>query len=75
MGFEPIGREAYVLADGQVVRADIYKAEILWFNRSRSVEVIALDNRQGLLGTQLLQACRLTIHFGKRTVNIREERK
>ena len=75
MGFERFGREAFVLADGQIVHADIYKAEILWFNRKRSIEVIALDNPQGLLGTQLLQACRLTIHFGKRTVNIRQERK
>jgi clan AA aspartic protease len=75
MGFERVGREAYVLADGQIVRADIHKAEIFWFNHRRPVEVIALDTPQGLLGTQLLQACRLTVHFGKRTVNIHQERK
>jgi clan AA aspartic protease len=74
MGFERVGREVYVLADGRIVHADIHKAEILWFNHRRSVEVIALDNPQGLLGTQLLQPCRLTVHFGKRTVNIYRER-
>lgn len=46
MGFELVGREAYVLANGQIVHADIYKADILWFDHRRSVEVIALDNRQ-----------------------------
>ena len=74
LGFERVGREAYVLADGQIVHADVHKAEILWFNRRRSVEVIALDNPQGLLGTQLLQACTLTVHFGKRKVSINQER-
>jgi len=73
MGFERIGREAYVLADSQIVHADIYKAEILWFNHSRSVEVIALDNPQGLLGTQLLQACTLTVHFRRRKVSIKQD--
>lgn len=53
MGFERIGREAYVLADGQIVHADIHKAEIIWFNHTRPIEVIALDNPRGLLGTQL----------------------
>ena len=70
LGFERIGREAYILADGQIVHADVYKAEILWFNRRRSVEVIALDNPQGLLGTQLLQDCMLTVNFRKRKVLI-----
>ena len=74
MGFERIGREAYVLADSQIVYADIYKAEILWFNYSRSVEVIALDNPQGLLGTQLLQACTLTVDFRRRRVSIKQTR-
>ncbi|MBF8254379.1 MAG: hypothetical protein HW373_1074, partial [Deltaproteobacteria bacterium] len=75
MGFERVGREAYVLADGQIVRADIHKAEILWFNHRRSVEVIALDNPRGLLGTQLLQGCRLTVQFGRRKVSINQERR
>jgi clan AA aspartic protease len=44
MGFERVGREAYVLADGQIVHADIHKAEIDWLSRRRPVEIIALDN-------------------------------
>ena len=72
LGFERVGREAYVLADGQIVRADIHKAEILWFNHRRSVEVIALDNPQGLLGTQLLKNCRLIVHFLRRKVFIHQ---
>lgn len=75
LGFERVGREAYVLADGQIVHADIYKAEIDWLNRSRPVEIIALDNPQGLLGTQLLRECQLTVHFAKRTVRISRARK
>ena len=74
MGFERVGREAYVLADSQIVHADIYKAEILWFNHSRSVEVIALDSPQGLLGTQLLQSCTLTVNFRQRDVSITQAR-
>lgn len=75
LGFERVGRETYTLANGEPVHADVHKAEILWFNLRRSVEVIALDNPQGLLGTQLLQTCRLTVHFAKRTVFIHQERK
>ena len=74
MGFERFGREPIVLADGRIVRADVYKAEIQWLNRRRSVEVISLDNPQGLLGTQLLQGCRLTVHFKRRKVYIAQER-
>jgi predicted aspartyl protease len=48
MGFERFGREPFVLADGRIVRADVYKGQIQWFNHRRSVEVIALDNPQGL---------------------------
>ena len=48
MGFERFGREPFVLADGRIVRADVYKGEIRWFNHRRSVEVIALDNPQTL---------------------------
>jgi clan AA aspartic protease len=74
MDFERIGREAYVLADSQIVHADIYKAEFLWFNHRRLVEVIALDNPQGLLGTQLLQACTSTVHFRRRKLSIKQDR-
>jgi clan AA aspartic protease len=75
MGFEHIGREAYILADGRIVHADIHRAEILWFNRKRSVEVIALENRQGLLGTQMLEGCRLIVQFRKRKLSIHQERR
>jgi clan AA aspartic protease len=74
IGFERIGREAFVLADGQIVHADVHKGEIQWFTHSRSVEVIALENPRGLLGTQLLQGCRLTVHFKRRKVYIAQER-
>lgn len=74
MGFERVGREPFVLADGRIVRADVYKGQIQWFNHNRSVEVIALDNPRGLLGTQLLQGCTLTVHFGRRKVYISQER-
>jgi clan AA aspartic protease len=74
LGFERVGRETYTLADGQPVHADVHKAEILWFNLRRSVEVIALNNPQGLLGTQLLQKCTLTVQFRKRKVSIIQER-
>ena len=75
MGFERIGREAFVLADGQIVRADIHKGEIIWFNRTRPFEVIALENPRGLLGTELLQECSLTIHFRRRKVAIKQDRR
>ena len=73
MGFEQVGREPFILADGQIVRAGVYKGQIQWFDHRRSIEVIALDNPQGLLGTQLLQGCTLTIHFRKRKVFIDQE--
>ena len=74
MGFEQVGREPFILADGQIVRADVYKGQIQWFDHRRSIEVIALDNPQGLLGTQLLQRCRLIVHFRRRKVYVYQER-
>ena len=74
LALERYGREPFVLADGRIVRADVYKGEVHWFNKRRSVEVIALDTPRGLLGTQLLQGCTLTVHFRKRRLGIVKER-
>lgn len=74
MAFKRYWREPFVLADGRIVRADVYKGQVQWVNRTRSVEVIALEAPQGLLGTQLLQGCRLTVQFRRRRVVIAQER-
>jgi clan AA aspartic protease len=55
LGFQQYGREPFVLADGRIVRANVYKGQVRWFNKRQPVEVIALDNPRGLLGTQILQ--------------------
>ena len=72
--FEQYSREPFVLADGRIVRADVYKGEIRWFNRRRVVEVIALEAPRGLIGTQLLRECMLAVRFRRRQVRIVRER-
>jgi len=58
---------------GRIVAIDVESGD--YFLGKTVLEAIPLNNRQGLLGTQLVQGCRLTIYFGKRTVNILHERK
>jgi len=74
LAFERLWRESFVLADGRIVRTDVYKGQIQWFDRIRSVEVVALENPRGLAGTALLQDCRLTVGFRRRRVVIAKER-
>jgi predicted aspartyl protease len=43
--------------------ADIAELEIEWLGQSRAVEVIISDGDDSLLGTELLDGCRLVVDY------------
>lgn len=51
-----------ILADGSDISFDIHEAEILWDGRPRIIDVSVADTTP-LLGTSLLEGCKLTIRF------------
>lgn len=53
------GQVRVELADGSVVRTDVYEGRILWFDQERIVTVYATASEDGLLGTQMLRSCTL----------------
>ena len=73
LALEQYWREPFMLADGRIVHADVYKGQIEWFGQIRAVEVLALENPTGLIGTQLLRGCQLTVQFRRRKVTIAQE--
>ena len=55
------GSSRNVLADGQEVTTDIYGALISWGGQSRPVIVHQVESGRPLVGTAMLENCRLTI--------------
>jgi clan AA aspartic protease len=53
------GQVRVELADGSLVRTDVYEGRILWFGQERVVAVYATASKDGLLGTQMLKGCTL----------------
>jgi clan AA aspartic protease len=53
------GQVRVELADGSLVRTDVYEGRLLWFGQERVVTVYATASEDGLLGTQMLMGCTL----------------
>lgn len=58
---ERFGPGEVELADGSVVRTEIYLGEILWFGQRKQVLVQATKSEEGLLGTELFQGCKVEL--------------
>lgn len=59
-----------ILADGTLVSLETFVAYLDWFGELIPVQVIANDGQFPLLGTALLDACRLKIDYVDKSVDI-----
>ena len=50
------------LADGRSTRAEVYRGQVMWDDKSRSVTVAAIDSKP-LVGMRLMKNYRLTIEI------------
>lgn len=75
LGFPYRSRVRVELADGSVIRADVYEGTILWFGRERVVGIFATGSDEGLLGTQMLFGCRLEVDLDEDKVVLRQKRR
>ena len=69
-GFESFGSEYVALADGSVIAARVTTATVDWFGRIEAVSVIVGGTGEALLGTGMLEGCRLQVDFVEGTVRI-----
>ncbi len=69
------GFEEFHSVTGQIFVAIAYSIEIDWLGQKIRVPVAAsYEVTEGLLGSHMLENCRLTIDYGRRTVTIAETR-
>lgn len=53
--------------------ADVALGEIDWLGERRSVEVILSESNDALVGTEMLEAAKLTIDYAARLVTISQD--
>ena len=73
MGLEVLGTGRARLADGHEVEVTSYIAHTRWFGHREPMQVIAGDGHTPLIGTALLERCRLTIDLPLGVVKIEGE--
>lgn len=65
------GVEEFYTATGEMFTAPAYSITVGWFGERLIAPIaISAEIREALLGTRMLQGCRLTIDYGERTVQI-----
>ena len=59
-----------ILADGRLVELETFACFFEWFDRSYETQVVANEGDFPLLGTMLLDGCRLHIDYRTRTLEL-----
>jgi len=54
LGFSFSMKSEAELADGSVVETTIYRGKIGWFGKERTVQAVATESEDGLIGTEML---------------------
>jgi len=75
LGLELVNRQKFVLADGSVRGELVFAGRVRFLNKEREVEILLTDLDEALIGVGLLEDCRLTIDFGKGTVDVKPSRR
>jgi clan AA aspartic protease len=73
LGFE--FQERYELANGDIVRQDVFAGHIVFAGRTHEVEVITTASQDTLIGAALLQAYTLTIDYPNQAVRLTKSRR
>jgi clan AA aspartic protease len=61
------------LADGSVVETSIYRGKILWFGKERTVQAVATDSEDALLGTEMLFGVTLFMDLDANQVTLEQK--
>ena len=67
--------EQYELANGDLVRQQVFAGRIVWDGRAQEVEVITTASQDTLLGATLLQPYPLTIDYPNHEVRLTKNRR
>lgn len=59
-----------VLADGRLVELETFGCFFDWFGNAYQTQIVANDGEYPLLGTMLLEGCRLEIDYQAKTVEL-----
>lgn len=70
-GWEFVGYEKYEIADGAIIKAEVYLGEVLFDGRKRRVGILSSDSKDILIGTRLIQDKVLTVNFKTGYVEVR----
>jgi clan AA aspartic protease len=70
LGLEMLVETEAILADGTKVTLETYVAYLDWFGELIPVQVVANEGQFPLLGTALLEKCRLTVNFVSKSVEL-----
>ena len=62
LGFPLFGKTNAILADGTIRATPVYDTRIVWGESTKRVAALAMGDRP-LLGTALLEECRLEVEF------------
>ena len=57
-----------ILADGNLVELETYACHFDWFGSAYETQIVANDGEYALLGTMLLDGCRLEVDYAAKTV-------
>lgn len=71
LNLEVIGRQVFEMVGGRRFVAGVALAEVEWLGRWQTFRVIISEDR--LLGTEMLDGCRLVIDYAGHTVTVRDE--
>jgi clan AA aspartic protease len=63
-------QERYELANGEIVRQDVFAGHVVFAGRTQEVEVITTASQDTLIGAALLQAYTLTIDYPNQQVRL-----
>ncbi|NOT54358.1 MAG: hypothetical protein HOP18_07115, partial [Deltaproteobacteria bacterium] len=63
-------QERYELANGEIVRQDVFGGHLVFAGRTHEVEVITTASQDTLIGAALLQAYTLTIDYPNQQVRL-----
>ena len=69
LGLSRRGKKRSLLADGSEVRLDIYRLTVIWDDKDREVEILAVGQER-LLGATMLEGYKLCLDYGANTLTL-----
>jgi clan AA aspartic protease len=75
LGLELRTKRKYTLADGSVHSELAFAGKVRFLGEDREIEILLTDLDVPLIGTALLEDCRLTVDFANETVELKKAKR